>query len=124
MYFGFSAPALRFEVYLFPVPFSSMITFFSLSPSHSCTHGGFCENWPCCTVIGEDVKPFKKILKLFLLFCVFEVLVILRLLFCFPQPCEKCCDRFQGYALPILLCRVFAALPFVEGILRDHLLII
>lgn len=32
MYFGFSAPALRFEVYFFPVPFSSMITFFSLSP--------------------------------------------------------------------------------------------
>lgn len=25
MYFGFSAPALRFEVYFFPVPFSSMI---------------------------------------------------------------------------------------------------
>lgn len=53
----------------FPVPFSSMITFFFLFPlSHSCTRGGFCENWPCCTVIGEDVKLFKKILKLFLFF--------------------------------------------------------
>lgn len=29
---------------------------------------GFCESWPCCTVIGEEVKLFKKILKLFLLF--------------------------------------------------------
>lgn len=68
MYFGFSAPALRFEVYFFPVPFSSMITFFLFPLSHSCTRGDFCENWPCCTVIGEDVKLFKKILKLFLLF--------------------------------------------------------
>lgn len=38
MYFGFSAPALRFDVYLFPTPFSSMITFFA-SPSHSAHMG-------------------------------------------------------------------------------------
>jgi hypothetical protein len=68
MYFGFRAPALRFDVYVFPVPFSSMITFFFLPLSHLCTRGGSWENWPCCTVIGEDVKLFKKILKLFLFF--------------------------------------------------------
>lgn len=46
--------------------------------SHSCMCGGrgaLRENWPCCTVIGEDVKLFKKILKLFffvgLFFCFF-----------------------------------------------------
>lgn len=36
---------------------------------------GFCESWPCCTVIGEEVKLFKKILKLFLLFplCIWSI---------------------------------------------------
>lgn len=67
MYFGFSAPALRFEVYFFSSTFFLHDHLFFLFPlSHSCTRGGFCENWPCCTVIGEDVKLFKKILKLFL----------------------------------------------------------
>lgn len=79
MYFGFSAPALRFDVSFFPVPFSSMITFFLFPLSHSCTRGGSCENWPCCTVIGEDVKLFKKILKLFLLF------LFVYLKFSYPQ---------------------------------------
>lgn len=36
---------------------------------HVWGRGGLRENWPCCTVIGEDVKLFKKILKLF--FCLF-----------------------------------------------------
>ena len=39
MYFGFSAPALRFEGYFFPVPFSSMITFVSF-PSPTRAHVG------------------------------------------------------------------------------------
>lgn len=71
MYFGCSAPALRSKF-----PFSSTFFLhdhlFSLSPLPLVHTWGFCENWPCCTVIGEDVKLFKKILKLFLLFvCVY-----------------------------------------------------
>lgn len=74
MDFGLVLPSgLKFTVF-FQVPFSSMITFvfiYVTSPTRACVgDGGLHENWPCCTVIGEDVKLFKKILKLFFL-CVF-----------------------------------------------------
>lgn len=76
MYFGLVLPpsGLKFT-FFFQVPFSSMITFmfiyfFPLPLVHMWGKEGVMrENWPCCTVIGEDVKLFKKILKLFLLFC-------------------------------------------------------
>lgn len=74
MYFGFRAPALRCAVSLFQhlyPPWSPV----SFSLSHSLLHTwGFCESWPCCTVIGEEVKRFKKILKLFLfLSCIWSI---------------------------------------------------
>lgn len=61
------------------------LVFIGFYLSHSCVcgaRGGSArENWPCCTVIGEDVKLFKKILKLFL-FCLF----VLNLYLSFNYP--------------------------------------
>lgn len=124
MYFGFRAPALRFAVSLFQhlyPPWSPV----SFSLSHSCTRGVSARVGLAALWLAKKWNFLKKYLNCFFcFFCVFEVLVILGLLFCFPQPREKCCDRFEGHALPILLCRVLAALPFIEGILWDHLLVI
>lgn len=124
MYFGFRAPALRFAVsvfqHLYP-PWSPV----SFSLSHSCTRGVSARVGLAALWLAKKWNFLKKYLNCFFcFFCVFEVLVILGLLFCFPQPREKCCDRLEGHALPILLCRVLAALPFIEGILWDHLLVI
>lgn len=79
--FWFSAPALRFEVYFFffvcvclffKYLFSSTVTLvvmYFTSPTRACVgKGGLCEHWLCCTLIGEDVKLVKKILKSFLFF--------------------------------------------------------
>lgn len=77
MYFGLVLPpGLKFTVF-----FSSTFFFFFFLHDHLCVYlflplplvhvwgkGGLCDNWPCCTVIGEDVKLFKKILKLFFFF--------------------------------------------------------
>lgn len=124
MYFGFRAPALRFAVSLFQhlyPPWSPV----SFSLSHSCTRGDSARVGLAALWLAKKWNFLKKYLNCFFCFlCVFEVLVILGLLFCFPQPREKCCDRFEGHALAILLCRVLAALPFIEGILWDHLLVI
>lgn len=79
MYFGLVLPPSGLKFTFFKYLFSSMITFVFIYfyLSHSCMcggRGGLRENWPCCTVIGEDVKLFKKILKLFLFFfsCIFK----------------------------------------------------
>lgn len=124
MYFGFGAPALRFAVSLIQdlcPPWSPD----SCPLSHSRTRGVSARVGLAALWLAKTWNFLKKYLNCFFCFvCVFEVLVILRLLFCFPKPREKRCDRFEGYALPVLFSRVLAALPFVEGILWYHLLII
>lgn len=54
----------------------------------------------------------------------FFFLVFIRLLFCLPEPGEKGCDRFQGHTFSRLLCRVFAGLPLVEGLLFNNILVV
>lgn len=50
--------------------------------------------------------------------------VVRLLLLCLTKPLEEGCDRFKGHALALLLSRVLATLPAVEGILFHHILVI
>lgn len=50
--------------------------------------------------------------------------IVFRLFLRLPQPGEEGGHRLEGYALAVLLGRVFARLPLVESILRDDVLII
>lgn len=51
--------------------------------------------------------------------------VVIRLLvLSLTKPIEECCDRFKGHTLALLLSRVLAALPAVEGVFLHHVLII
>lgn len=90
MYFGLVLPpsGLKFTFVglfssTFLPPWSPRCLSGFTSPTGACVgqRGSARENWPCCTVIGEDVKLFKKILKLFL-FCLF----VLNLYLSFNYP--------------------------------------
>lgn len=50
--------------------------------------------------------------------------IILRLLLRLPKPSEEGRDRLESHTLTLLLRRVFACLPLVEGVLGDDVLIV
>lgn len=50
--------------------------------------------------------------------------IIFRLLLRLPQPSEEGRDRLESHALTLLLRRVFARLPLVEGVLGDYVLVV
>lgn len=53
-----------------------------------------------------------------------EALAVVGLVLGFTEPSEEGGDGLEGHALALLLGRVFARLPLVEGLLFDHVLVV